>query len=69
VDNEGDWRKSPWNTGNLWLDAGKTGTLRVVFGEGYDLDPSKVTSIKLFAAKPSETSTIVVKSIRGSSKK
>lgn len=64
VDNPGDWRESPWNTGNLWLGAGKSGTVRVTFGRGYNLDPSMVSNIKIMTDKPSQDSVFFIKSIR-----
>ncbi|MDA3873657.1 MAG: hypothetical protein PF795_06825, partial [Kiritimatiellae bacterium] len=64
VDNPGDWRQSPWNTGNLWLGAGKSGTVRVTFGSGYKLDPSMVNTIKIMTDKPSQASVFFIKSIR-----
>ena len=54
VDNDGDWKDNPWNSENIYLDAGKSGTVKVIFGyqygfqRGFRLDPSKVVRVKLF---------------------
>jgi Beta-glucanase/Beta-glucan synthetase len=69
VDNPGDWRKSPWNTENVWIGAGETKTLKLTFGRsygraGFALDPARITAIKFFAAQPKETSTVLVKALR-----
>lgn len=69
VDNPGDWRKSPWNTEIAWIPAGETKTLRLTFGRsfgkpGYALDASRISAIKLFAAQPKQTSTVLIKNLR-----
>lgn len=69
ADNPGDWRKSPWNTENVWIAAGETKTLRLTFGRsfgkpGYALDTSRVSAIKLFAATPQQTSAVLVRNLR-----
>jgi beta-glucanase (GH16 family) len=69
ADNPGDWRKSPWNTGNAWIAPGETKSVKVVFGQsyghsGYALDASRVSVIKLFAATPKTTSAVLVKNLR-----
>lgn len=57
VDNDGDWQKSPWNTEQVWLDPGKSGTITVIFGysygkkPGYALKPEAVSNILLFTTK------------------
>ena len=54
VDNSGDWRKSPWNSENIYLKPGEKRIGKVIFGyqygfqKGYKLDPSKVRAVKVF---------------------
>ena len=54
VDNPGDWKKSPWNSENVYLNPGETKIGKVIFGyqygfkKGYQLDPSKVSQVKVF---------------------
>ena len=70
IDNGGDWKKSPWNTNNVWIAPGETKLLQVTFGQsygnpGYALDPSAVTAIKILADNPKQSSAILVKTVRG----
>lgn len=57
VDNEGDWRKEPWNTEAVTLKPGETKPIKVIFGyaygykPGYKLDPGKVSHLLLFTGK------------------
>jgi beta-glucanase (GH16 family) len=69
VDNSGDWKKSPWNTNNVWIAPGEAKTVRVTFGQsygraGYALNPADVSGVKLLADNPKEGAAIIVKSIR-----
>ena len=69
ADNAGDWKKSPWNTNNLWIAPGESKTLKLTFGQSfgrsaYALDASKVSNIKLFIAEPKTASSILVRSLR-----
>lgn len=54
VDNPGDWRKSPWNSENVYLKPGETKVGKVIFGyqhgfqKGFKLDSSKVCAVKVF---------------------
>ncbi len=53
VDNEGDWRKSPWSTSQLDLPPGERGTLKVIFGyqfnqPGFPLDPKRIVNILIY---------------------
>lgn len=69
VDNPGDWKKSPWNTNNVWIAPGEAKTVRVTFGQsygraGYALNPADVSAVKLLADNPKEGAAILVKSIR-----
>lgn len=69
VDNPGDWKKSPWNSGNTWIAAGETKSVRVTFGQshgrpGYALDASRVSNVKILADNPKQTVAILVKSVR-----
>ncbi len=68
ADNPGDWRKSPWNTSNVWIAAGETKTVRVVFGQsygrpGYALDPAKIGNVKLFVERPGPDAAILVRNV------
>lgn len=65
VDNDGDWKTSPWNTENVTVKPGETQTLRVTFGRsfkaaGYKLDPSKITAIRLFLQNVKGPTTIAI---------
>ena len=57
IDDNGDWQANPWNAENVYLKAGETGTVKVIFGHlfgykpGYPLKPSSVTKMLLFAGK------------------
>ncbi len=57
VDNPGDWRKSPWNVESITIPPGETKTLKTIFGyhngyqKGFELDPSKVSSVLLFTER------------------
>jgi|GEM_PF-878020 len=69
ADNSGDWKKSPWNTNNVWIAPGEAKTLRVTFGQsfgraGYALNPADVSAVKIFADNPGKGGTILIKSIR-----
>lgn len=68
ADNPGDWRKSPWNTGNSWIGPGQTATVKVVFGQsygnpGYALDPARISNLKLFVANPKTDAAILVRNV------
>ena len=67
VDNNGDWRKNPWNSENVYLKPGETKVGKVIFGyqygfqKGYKLDSSKVAAVKIFLnGKSAEPRTLVV---------
>lgn len=57
VDNAGDWRANPWNTEQLTLKPGQSGSLEVLFGyangrkRGFALNPAAVVNIKFFTTK------------------
>ncbi len=69
VDNNGDWKNSPWNTERVMLAPGETKTLRLFFGlsqgqPAYKLDPKLISAVKLFADAPKQTNaTILIKSL------
>jgi beta-glucanase (GH16 family) len=54
VDNEGDWRDNPWNTEEMTLGPGASGTVTVIFGHsfgrrpGFALKPAAVTGILMY---------------------
>lgn len=65
VDNPGDWKLSPWNTGLIEVGAGETKKLAVVFGEsGYPLDASKINGIQLFLPTPKEAASLIVRDLK-----
>jgi beta-glucanase (GH16 family) len=69
ADNAGDWKKSPWNTNNLWIAPGESKTLKLTFGQSFGraafpLDASRVSNIKLFVASPKSASSLLVRSLR-----
>lgn len=69
VDNPGDWKKSPWNTNNIWLAPGEAKVLRLTFGESFGrpafaLDPSRVSGVKIFLDNPKQDAPVLIKSIR-----
>ncbi|MBN2713332.1 MAG: family 16 glycosylhydrolase, partial [Planctomycetes bacterium] len=74
VDNEGDWKQSPWSSENTKIDPGKTKTAKVTFGyswgkPGYKLDSSKVSAILIFTGKPKGTEfNFTVKSVTATGK-
>ncbi len=59
IDNEGDWKVSPWSTNVIDLEPGASGTLRVYYGydwgkKAFALDPARITQAFLFIDKSSE---------------
>ena len=54
VDNNGDWRLSPWNAESVYLKPGEARVLKVFFGyqygyqAGYALDPAAVSQVLIF---------------------
>jgi beta-glucanase (GH16 family) len=66
--NPGDWQKSPWNTGNVWIAPGETKTLKVTFGQsyghpGYALDASRVNVLKLYVEKPKADAVLLISNL------
>lgn len=57
VDNEGDWKKNPWNTENAAVGPGETEKVRVYFGHsdgqkpGFPLNAAKVSQLLIFTGK------------------
>jgi len=70
VDNEGDWRKSPWNTESVHLKPGESKYLKVIFGyqygykPGFKLDPSKVVAILFFCGKSKDERSFKIEEIQ-----
>lgn len=65
VDNPGDWKTSPWNTGMVEVGPGETKTLSLLFGEsGFPLDASKVSAIQLFLPTPKAASSLVLRDLK-----
>ncbi len=67
VDNDGDWRKGPWNSENVYLKPGETKIGKVIFGyqygfqKGFKLDSSKVCAVRIFLnGKSAEERTLLV---------
>jgi beta-glucanase (GH16 family) len=59
IDNEGDWKVSPWSTNVIDLEPGASGTLRVYYGwdwgkKAFALDPARITQAFLFIDKSAE---------------
>ena len=70
VDNDGDWKKNPWNTESISVKPGEVGTVRVIYGHsygkkpGYKLDPAKVSGLLLFTGKRKEPVSFRVESLQ-----
>ena len=71
VDNDGDYRKDPWNAEAKNIEPGQTKTLRVYFGYSYGfhpafkLNPRAVTQLILFTGKTQEEFAFRVENIQG----
>ncbi len=68
ADNEGDWKKEPYNTAQTYIKPGQTGTIKLIFGYSYNkpaykLDSSKVIAILIFTGKVKDQTRIVVESL------
>lgn len=70
VDNDGDWHQNPWNTEGVTLQPGETKTIQVTFGKsyggnpGFALNPANVIAFKVFADRPQETATVLVRNLK-----
>lgn len=68
VDNEG-WKDSPWNTESLSIKPGATGTVKVIFGytyglqPGYALKPGAVVQVMLFVNKSAAVQSFRLESV------
>jgi beta-glucanase (GH16 family) len=71
VDNEGDYRLSPWNAEGKNIDPGQTKTLIVYFGYSYGFQPSfklkpeAVARLLLFTGKTGEEVSFRVEQVQG----
>jgi len=69
VDNDGDWKKNPWNTESVNLDPGATDTITTMFGyayghkRGFALKPDAIVNIMIFAVKSDETQSFRINSL------
>ncbi|TWT80102.1 Beta-glucanase precursor [Planctomycetes bacterium CA13] len=69
VDNEGDWRKEPWNTESQRILAGEQGSIKVIFGyqygfqPGYQLDSSKVIRLLIFVDGSTKQQSFRIRSV------
>ena len=69
VDNEGHWRKNPWNTESVTLKPGEAKTIQVTFGKsyggnpGFALNPSRIVAFKVYADQPKQTATVLVRNL------
>lgn len=70
VDNPEPPTRKAWNQGGAKIPAGETRTIKVVFGklpngkDAYPLDPSKVSAIHLFVARPNAEVKILATNLR-----
>ena len=70
VDNLGDWRKEPWNVEKAILKPGEAQTIQVVFGKsyggkpGFALDSGHIVAFRVFAEKPKQTATVIVRNLK-----
>lgn len=66
VDNDGDWKKQPWNSENVYLKPGETKIGKVIFGyqygfaKGYKLDPAAIARVKVFLNGKSDVERILL---------
>jgi len=71
VDNDGDYRKEPWNCEAKEIDPGQTKSIRVYFGYSYGfhpsfkLNPSAVILLTIFAAKTPDDLAFRIESAQG----
>ena len=68
LDGDGNWQDNPWNAENLYLQPGKSGTVKVWFGRsfgkpGYALKPAAVVQALMFADKSSVPQSFRIESI------
>jgi len=59
IDNDGDWKETPWNANGFSVAPGKTATGKAVFGfswgkPSFKLDSSKATKLLVFTGKAKE---------------
>ena len=70
VDNEGHWRKAPWNTESVTLKPGQARTIKVTFGKsyggnpGFALNPARIVAFKVFADRPKQAATVLVRNLK-----
>jgi beta-glucanase (GH16 family) len=68
VDNEGDYRRSPWSADNLSVEPGASATGRVLFGyswgkKGYALKSNAIVRVLIFASKSDAVQSFRIESI------
>ena len=68
VDNAGDWKKSPYSTGQIDLAPGESGTVKAVFGyqfaqRGFPLNPKRIVNILLYAAHVEKVTSFRIESL------
>lgn len=69
VDNDGDWRRQPWNSESASLAPGESQTIKVFFGyshgrtPGYSLDPRAVARVLVFAERADREQRFRIESI------
>jgi beta-glucanase (GH16 family) len=70
VDNEGNWRDSPWNTESVTLKPGEAKTIKVTFGKsyggnpGYALNAGNVVAFKVYAESPKTDCPVLVRNLK-----
>lgn len=69
LDDDGDWRDSPWNAESFSVKPGQTETGRVIFGyqygfqPGYRLNPARVVRLLVFTDKVKQPASFRIASI------
>lgn len=69
VDNQGDWKKNPWNTESIEIPPGGSRALRVVFGysdgqkPGFKLNPASIPQVMFFTGKTDKPKSFRIASL------
>jgi beta-glucanase (GH16 family) len=74
IDNDGEWKNSPWNCEAATLKPGAAGTIKVLFGysygqkPGFALNPKAVVRLLLFTGKSGDVQSFRIVSIKAAGK-